>query len=129
MAGGDSGSPQTPRGQHQVVEGYGGGRFRVNGRAVDSSVIVFADETVEWSPRTFAEVDPASLDAVIARADDIDILLLGCGERMELVPSDLRDALRRHGIVIEPMDTGAAARTFNLLLSEGRQVAAALLLV
>lgn len=129
MAEGDSGRPQTSTGQHQVVEGYGGGRFRVNGHAIDSSIIVFEDATVGWTPRAFSEVDAASFAPVIDRADRIDILLLGCGERMELVPQDLREALRSHGIVIEPMDTGAAARTFNLLLSEGRRVAAALLLV
>jgi uncharacterized protein len=62
-----------------------------------------------------------------AVAQDIEILLLGCGERMGLVPQSLRAPLRADGIVIEPMDTGAAARTFNLLLSEDRKVAAALI--
>jgi uncharacterized protein len=46
---------------------------------------------------------------------------------MELVPRSLRDPLRAAGIVIEPMDSGAAARTYNVLLSEDRRVAAALI--
>jgi uncharacterized protein len=53
--------------------------------------------------------------------------LLGLGRRMGLVASDLRAALKASGIVIEAMDTGAACRTFNVLLGEERRVAAALL--
>ena len=58
-----------------------------------------------------------------------DLLLIGCGTRMAMVPRDLRTALRADGIVIEPMDTGAAARTYNVLLAEHRPVSAALLAV
>jgi uncharacterized protein len=59
----------------------------------------------------------------------VEILLLGCGPRMELVTKAMRQPLRDAGIVVEPMDTGAAARTFNVLLSEERRVAAALIAV
>ena len=59
--------------------------------------------------------------------DRIELLLLGCGRRMAPPPSGLRQALRQAGIVLEVMDTGAACRTYNVLLSEERRVAAALL--
>ena len=58
-----------------------------------------------------------------------DILLLGCGQRMQLPTERVRAKLRGHGIVIDPMDTGAACRTFNVLLTEGRRVAAALIVL
>jgi uncharacterized protein len=62
-------------------------------------------------------------------AGQIELLLLGCGPRMALIPSTLRAALRAKGIVLEPMDTGAACRTYNVLAAEGRKVAAALIAV
>ena len=59
----------------------------------------------------------------------VDLLLLGCGAAMRPVAPALRAALRKAGIAVEPMDTGAACRTFNVLLAEGRRVAAALVAV
>ncbi len=88
---------------------------------------MFPERTVDWAVTGFAELSEVSFQPVAEAAEDIEILLLGCGPRMELVPGPLRAALRSAGIVIEPMDTGAAARTFNLLLSEDRRVAAALI--
>lgn len=114
-------------GGYQVVEGYGPGRFRISGDVHEHSVLVFAERTLPWNVKTFADVTPESLADIRDAAQDIEILLLGCGERMELVPQSLRAPLRAEGIVIEPMDSGAAARTFNLLLSEDRKVAAALI--
>ncbi|MBO6785107.1 MAG: Mth938-like domain-containing protein [Alphaproteobacteria bacterium] len=112
---------------YQIVEAYGPGRFRVSGTVHETSVIVFAERTIPWSVARFGDLGAEDFAPVLEMADELEILLLGCGPRMELVPSRLRDPLRARGVVIEPMDTGAAARTFNLLLSEDRQVAAALI--
>ena len=57
----------------------------------------------------------------------VQILLLGFGPKMCAIPRSLRSLFRSAGIVVEPMDTGAACRTFNVLLAEDRRVAAALL--
>ena len=59
----------------------------------------------------------------------IEILLLGCGGQMELVDPALRAQLRNSGISIEPMDTGAACRTYNVLANENRKVAATLIAI
>ncbi len=68
------------------------------------------------------------MSAVIAAAETTDILLLGCGARIEMVPKALREMMKeRAGIVIDAMDTGAAARTYNVLMAEERRVAAALI--
>ncbi len=77
---------------------------------------------------TFADLDAAAaFAAVIDRAAEIDILLVGCGPRTEMVPAWLRQACQPVSIAVDAMDTGAACRTFNLLRGEERRVAAALL--
>lgn len=119
--------PPTP--ERQVVEGYGGGRFRISGSAYTSSVIVLPDETIVWPISRFDEVDVASLEPVMSVADAVDILLLGCGSRGELAPELLVEAFRDAAISVEAMATGAACRTYNILAAEGRRVAAALIAV
>ena len=112
---------------YQVVESYGAARFRVSGAVYDTSVLVFPERTVSWNVTRFEDLHPSDFAPILEAVETIEILLLGCGERMQLVTQDLRGPLRAAGVVIEPMDTGAAARTFNLLLSEDRRVAAALI--
>ena len=121
-------TPLIPQGK-QVIESYGEGRFRISGQVHQGSVIVFPERTLSWPVADFAELKPESLEAVAEARKSVDVLLLGCGARMQLVPRLLREKLRVAGIVIEPMDTGAACRTFNVLMSEERQVAAALIAV
>ena len=58
----------------------------------------------------------------------IEILIIGTGKRHEMISPELRRALKEHGVGFDTMDTGAACRTFNILLGEGRRVAAALIL-
>jgi uncharacterized protein len=117
---------------YQVVERYGDGKFQISGLSYQSSVLVFPERTVSWPVANFADIDDTALAPVLAESQasmGIELLLLGCGTRMQLVNQTLRAPLRAAGIVIEPMDTGAAARTFNLLLSEDRRVAAALIVL
>jgi uncharacterized protein len=110
----------------QVIDGYGAGGFRVSGVAYSGAILVFPDGTQSWSVSTLADVTAESLQPVIARGT-VQILLLGCGRRMQPVSAPLRQALRAGGIVVDAMDTGAACRTYNVLLAEDRRVAAALL--
>lgn len=120
-------TPLIPEGR-QVIERYGDGGFRISGVRFEGSVLLFPDRTLPWGPTSFEEIDRASLDTVIA-ASGVELLLLGCGSAIRPVPAALRRDLRSAGIVIEPMDTGAACRTYNVLLSEERRVAAALIAV
>src|SRR3546814_19734332 len=99
----------------QVIESYGAGRFRVSGAIHDGSVIVLPDRTLAWPPTGFEGLAPESFADVIAAADGIDILLLGCGPRMCLVPERLRGPLRAAGLVGAPMATGPACRPFPCL--------------
>lgn len=119
-------TPLVPQGS-QVIDGYGAGMFRVAGIVYEGSVLVLPDRTGLWNASTVDELTAADFELVISADPPCDILLLGCGKRMQLPPEPVRAGLRDHGVVIEPMDTGAACRTFNVLLAEGRRVAAALI--
>ena len=110
----------------QLIERYAPGGFRVSGVIYQGPVLVFPDRTVPWSARTPDAVSWESLVPVVEHGD-IRILLLGLGRTMNPLPAPLRRALRAAGIVLESMDTGAACRTYNVLVAEGRQVAAALI--
>lgn len=113
----------------QVIERYGEGRFQVSGARYEGSVLVFPDRAERWPVATMGEVTADSLAPIRAAAERIDILLFGAGRSFALLPAELRRYLREVGIVVESMDTGAACRTYNVLLLEERQVAAALIAV
>jgi len=121
-------TPLIPGGR-QIIESYGEGRFRVAAQVHAGAVIVFLDRTINWPVITAEQASLDNLAPVIAaaRAGSVDLLLFGQGRRMLLVPPVLRQGLREAGIVVEPMDTGAACRTYNVLMAEGRRVAAALI--
>jgi uncharacterized protein len=107
----------------QVIERYGPAGFRVSGVIYLGPVLVFADRTAGWET---AAMTAESLAPVIEHGG-VELLLLGLGRRMVPVAAALRASLKSQGIAVEAMDTGAACRTYNLLLAEDRRVAAALL--
>ena len=121
-------TPLIPSGR-QIVESYGEGRFRVTGQLHESPILVFPDRTLVWHVTGAAEASLENLEPILAagREGKLELLLFGQGPRMLLVPQALRQGLRDAGIVLEPMDTGAACRTYNVLMAEGRLVAAALI--
>jgi uncharacterized protein len=111
----------------QVIESYGRTGFRVSGVAHEGAVLVFPEATQPWAGAAdIARLTRDSFAAVLAHGE-VEILLVGCGPRMALFPAAVRAALREAGIVVDTMDTGAACRTYNVLLAEDRRVAAALL--
>lgn len=109
----------------QLVERYGPSGFRISGVIWPGAVLVFPYQTLAWSATDPTTVSWESLAPVLGQ--DVQVLLLGVGRRMTPVASLLRAALREAGIALEPMDTGAACRTYNILVAEERRVAAALL--
>lgn len=116
-------------GDRQAIEGYGGGGFRVSGEAYRGSVLVLPGRTLAWPVTEVGEVTAESFAAAGDELGEVEILLLGCGPRLVFVDKALRAAVRALGPVLEPMDTGAACRTYNVLLAEERRVAAALIAV
>ncbi len=114
---------------HQLVQRYGNGGFRVSGVAYPGSVIVAVTETLPWAVTSMAELTLADFQPLIERAGKLDVCLLGCGPTMQPIPRPIREALKAAGLAIDPMDTGAACRTYNVLMGEGRAVAAALIAI
>lgn len=102
------------------IEGYGPGFFRVGGHVLHGPALITRWDAGPWGGLE----DHASLLDLAGR---IDVLLLGMGAEIAYAPRALRDALDEVGIGIEPMSSPAACRTYNVLLSEGRRISAALL--
>lgn len=121
-------TPLIPTGR-QIVKGYGDGGFTISGTRWEGSVLVLPERTQSWDPTEMSQVTEESLSPLLSLPERPRLLLLGCGRRMVLVPAALRVALRQAGITLELMDTGGACRTFNVLVSEDRSVAAALIAV
>ena len=118
-------SPLKPEGQ-QIVQSYGSGHFKVSRIDYQGSVIVLPKQTISWDVNVLDDVNLGSLAPVLAEEPCIEILLIGCGEAMQLLPRSLMDTCRQKGLAIDTMDTGAACRTYNILAAEGRRVAAGL---
>jgi uncharacterized protein len=119
----------APTGEGKVVQTYGEGGFRVSNERYEGSVILLRSAVLPLAASSITDIGVEALAAVLAKDSDVEVLLVGCGHRMELVPKALKEAFRARGIGIEPMDTGAACRTYNVLLSEDRRVAAALIAI
>ena len=118
-----------PSAGQQLINGYGDGGFRVSGVKFVGSVLVLPEKTLLWGIQNITEL---SIDSLIGLDDEnvkVEILLIGCGSGMAFIEPEIRHTCREKGIVIDAMDTGAAVRTYNVLLLEGRQVAAALVAV
>ena len=113
----------SPVGGRQLIERYGAGGFRVSGVVFAGPVLVFSERTIIWE-NPVPTVD--GLAPIIAEGR-IELILLGLGKHGAPAAPALRAALKARGIAVEAMDTGAACRTYNVLLAEDRRVAAALL--
>lgn len=122
-------TPLIPEGR-QVIQSYGSGGFRISGVDHRGSVIVFPTHTVPWNVAALAEATADNLAPVTGSGVHVAVLLVGAGRAPPgLLMPELRKTLRQAGVVAEVMDTGAACRTFNVLMAEERRVAAALIAV
>ncbi|KAA0574701.1 Mth938-like domain-containing protein [Azospirillum sp. Sh1] len=118
--------PMIPS-DRQVIDGYGPGQFCISGQWRVGAVIVLPDRTLAWEATDAASLSVGDFSSVLEAEPKVEILLLGTGPTMRMIPKDLRLGLREQGIVVELMDSRAVCRTYNVLLAEGRRVAAAML--
>ncbi|CAK9207907.1 unnamed protein product [Sphagnum troendelagicum] len=109
------------------INGYDENGFIANGVNIEGGVICLSKLALTWIPKTFDEITPDSLSIFQLLRPAPEILVLGCGRRIQRVSKELRDFLRSNGIKLEAIDSANAASTFNILNEEGRQVAAAML--
>jgi len=121
-------TPLVKKGQ-QIIQRYKGSAFQVSGKIYGSAVIVTPDATQIWTPQALdvSGLTRADFQAIVDQMDTLDVVLLGCGAQMCFMPSKLKADLKAKGLSVDIMDTGAACRTYNVLMAEGRRVAAALL--
>ncbi|ATX66130.1 Mth938-like domain-containing protein [Roseinatronobacter bogoriensis] len=107
-------------GAAQPVEGYGPGFFRIGGEAHEAPLLVLPDQVRGWGGYD-------DVDTLLELAGQVDVLFIGTGEQIAHIPAGLRGTLEDAGLGVEIMDSPAACRTYNVLLSEQRRVALAVL--
>jgi uncharacterized protein len=111
------------------IDAYGNRGFRFAGMSHRGSILCLPEAIMAWDADNAAELTPASFAAVLDQKDRVRVLLIGTGQTQVFPGEAVPAALRGAGIVVEVMSTGAACRTYNVLLAEGRPVAAALIAV
>jgi uncharacterized protein len=112
------------------IDAYGNGGFRFAGMSHRGSLLCLPSGIHGWDVQEpAAAVTAGALAPVLAEAEAIEVLLIGTGPALLPIPAALKAVLRERGISGDSMSTGAAVRTFNVLLAENRAVAAALIAV
>jgi uncharacterized protein len=124
---GDKTLPTPDPRQVQVIRSYGPGRFTISDREWRSPVLVTPTATTVWAVTRADQLALDNLAPLAAAATPTELLVLGCGPRAVFIAPEIRAALKGAGMVIEVVDTGSACRIYNVLLAEGRRVAAALI--
>ncbi|WP_376873770.1 Mth938-like domain-containing protein [Albirhodobacter sp. R86504] len=110
----------TDFGNALPIDGYGPGFFRVGGIVRAGNLIIHSGGSQSWGG--YGDTDP-----LLQFGSDLEVLFLGTGPEISHPPAEFRRRLEAAGVFLELMSTPSAARTYNVLLSEGRGVAAALL--
>ncbi len=111
------------------IDAYGNGGFRFADMSHRGAIICLPSGIYAWNVSDTGALVTKNFDKIIEEAEIIEILLIGSGNELMPINPDLRQVLREANISADAMSTGAAVRTFNILLGEGRAVAAALLAV
>ncbi|WP_174800606.1 Mth938-like domain-containing protein [Martelella limonii] len=111
------------------IDTYGNGGFRFADMSHRGSLLCLPSGIHGWDVAAPQDMSIESFERILSEAGEIEVLLVGTGTELALLPRPLRDALKERGIVADPMNTGAAVRTYNILLEESRAVAAALIAI
>jgi uncharacterized protein len=109
------------------IRSYEPGRIRINDDIIEHSVIVMADRLVtDWPPQSLTELAEQHVQAILDL--DPEVIILGTGATQQFPARAILQRILKSGIGVEVMETGAACRTYNVLMAEDRRVAAALFL-
>lgn len=111
------------------LEAYGNGGFRFAGMSHVGSLMCLPSGIYGWDVKTVLDLKPEAFNQMIEEAANIEVLLLGTGVDLAPIKPQLRKVFRNATISADSMSTGAAVRTYNVLLAEERAVAAAFLAV
>jgi uncharacterized protein len=110
-------------------DAYGNGGFRFADMSHRGSLLALPSGVRAWPVASMAELTDEVLDPIFAEGDSLELLLFGTGVDIAALPVAFRNRFREAGIGLDVMQTGAAARTYNILLAENRKVGAALIAV
>ena len=115
-------------GRENTIQAYRPGQVTINQVAYTASVIVTPERIVpDWPPMRYADLAATHFETIAVLAPEI--VILGTGKQLRFPPASTTRSLIQANIGLEVMDTGAACRTYNILMAEGRRVAAALLMI
>ena len=114
---------------HHQIDAYGNGGFRFADMSHRGSILALPSGIRAWDVTAPAGFSPEAFAPVFADGEGVEILLVGTGRNVAGFPADLRQRFREAGIGLDVMQTGAAARTYNVLVAENRRVGAALIAV
>lgn len=125
-------TPVIPKHKY-VIEGYGAGGFKLAGDTHEGSLRLSDSGFERWNAKNFADIDYAALEkwCIAQQQDDElpELLLIGTGVSFQQLPPEFIESIKKQKLALEVMDTGAACRTYNILLSEQRRVIAAFIAV
>lgn len=119
-------TPLVPEGQ-KIIQRYGDGKFVVNDAVFQQPLLVLSQNVFAWDAHKDADYKQL-LTLIEQQQNHIEVLLFGMGEQVESpLPAHVKEALKSYHISMDVMNTGAACRTYNVLMAEGRKVAAVLI--
>lgn len=111
--------------KYQVpIDAYGNGGFRFEDMSHIGSLLCLPSGMLKWSIESIVDFHKMDFSVVFDRHDEIDVFLVGTGQDIAFIDESIRQKFRDHSIILEPMSTGAAVRTYNVLMAEKRAVAA-----
>ena len=118
---------ELEKGAGNTIQSFSRGELRINNELLRCNVIISVDRLIlDWAPPPVRELRIADFEPVLSLKPEV--ILLGTGETQAFPDARLMTDVMRQGIGLEVMNTGAACRTYNVLMSEQRHVVAALLL-
>jgi uncharacterized protein len=110
----------------KIIHGYGSGFFVINGEEIKGHIAISATEVFPHKIESFEQLSLENILEATQQLSEVDLLLIGVGNKHKMLPPQLTMALKKNNIQSESMTTAAACRTYNVLLSESRNVGAIL---
>lgn len=111
------------------ISGYGRGGFRISGKEHQGSILILPEGIYSWAAADATEISQDLLAPVLEQGPSLGFLILGTGASQVFPSAELRKCFASSGLGLDAMDTGAACRTYNVLLAEQRVFAAALIAI
>ena len=111
----------------RMIRAYAAGSITTTRETVTASAVLAADSIAAWPPTAAASISAADVEQLCALAPEV--IIIGTGARLVFPPQAALAPAHARRIGIEVMDTAAACRTYNLLITDGRKVVAGLLMI